>query len=68
MKVVHIKKKGRVNEFQYKGKVDVMDFWQQEEIFFNVESWQKDDLFIVFFKKRGGCCLSPIKKNKKTIR
>ena len=30
---VHIKKKGRVYEFQDKGKVDVMDFWEQKKSF-----------------------------------
>ena len=63
-KVFHIKKKGRGYDFQYKGKVDAMDFWQQKNIFTNVGSWQKDDLSTVFFKKRGGWCQGPIKKQK----
>ena len=30
---VHIKKKGRAYEFQDKGKVDVMNFWEQKNLF-----------------------------------
>ena len=30
---VHIKEKGRAYEFQDKGKVDVMDFWKQKNLF-----------------------------------
>ena len=30
---VHIKKKGRAYECQDKGKVDVMDFWEQKRPF-----------------------------------
>ena len=47
---VQIKKKGRVYEFQDKGKIDAMDFWEQKKIFFNAASWQTDDLSIVFIK------------------
>ena len=32
-KKVHVKKKGRVYKFQDKGKVDVMGFWGQTNIF-----------------------------------
>ena len=32
-KKVHIKKKRRAYEFQDKGKVDVMDFWEQNKPF-----------------------------------
>ena len=32
---VHIKKKGRAYEFSDKGKIDIMDFCEQREIFFN---------------------------------
>ena len=47
---VDIKKKGGAYEFQDKGKVDVMDFWEQKEIFFNSISWHRNDLSIVFTK------------------
>ena len=30
---VYIKKKGRVYDFSDKGKVDVMDFWEQKNLF-----------------------------------
>ena len=30
---VHITKKGRAQEFQDKGKIDVMDFWEQKQVF-----------------------------------
>ena len=50
---VHIKKKGRVYEFQDKGKVDVMDFWEQKKNIFNTVSWYRDDDHSVVFTKLG---------------
>ena len=47
---VHIKERGRVYEFSDKGEVDIKNFWEWKEIFFKVESWYKDDLFVVFTK------------------
>ena len=35
-----------------------MGFWYQKKIFSNAESWYKDDLPIVFFKKQGGWCFN----------
>ena len=46
---VHIKKKGRAQEFMDKGKIDVMNFWEQKETFFNI-SWYRDDLSMVITK------------------
>ena len=58
-------------EFYDRGKVDVMDFWEQKKIFFNAGSWQKDDLYVVVTKtaqlKKEEDASALHKKNKKSI-
>ena len=36
--------------FLDKGKGNIKDFQEEMETFFNAESWQKDDLFLVLTK------------------
>ena len=36
--------------FLGKGKVDIMDFWEYMDIFFNAGYWQKDNPSLVFTK------------------